>query len=360
MLLRDVVARGARAQVSAAPAGAPAGVRPVEVLAYTGGIVDVGNGPEVFDLAGVELEQDVPLLVDHDETRVAGYSTSVDIVPWTDPAAPGSPPLPAIRVLGMLLVDEDEPDGRRVAKRSDQGFPQQASVRLTVVQEEAVPAGEARLINGRTFVGPFVHDKRSRLRETSFVSMGADANTRAVALAAKSKEKQPMSDPAAAAPPPPPAPAPADDPKKDDNNAAPCVAATVAELAAAFPDHPRFAMDHALKGSSLADAQAAFNSVIAAEAKEAKAALAKLQSERLATGSKVPAVRPAGEQPAPPGPTTNARDQFRAKVREAQASGLSRDRAASRVARENPELHRQVLAQANPGKPIPAPFAGGK
>lgn len=359
MLLRDVFARGARAQVTAAPAGAPSGVRPVEVLAYTGGIVDVGNGPEVFDLTGVELEQDVPLLVDHDETRVAGYSTSVEIVPWTDPAAPGSPPLPAIRVLGMLLVDEDEPDGRRVAKRSDQGFPQQASVRLTVVQEEAVPAGEARLINGRTFVGPFVHDKRSRLRETSFVSMGADANTRAVALAAKKKEKK-MSDPAAAATPPPPAPAPApaDDPKKDD--APPCVAATVAELAAAFPDHPRFAMDHALKGSSLADAQAAFNSVIAAEAKEAKAALAKLQSERAATGTKVPAVRPAGEQPAPPAPPTNARDQFRVKVREAQASGLSRDRAASRVARENPELHRQVLAQANPGKPIPAPFAGGK
>jgi hypothetical protein len=348
MLLRDVLAR---AMVAAAPAaGAPAGTRPVELIAYTGGIVDVGNGPEVFDLAGIDLgTSGIPLLVDHDDARVAGYSTKAEVIAWRDPSGPADAlALPALRLLGRLMVDDEEPEGRRIGKRSDQGFPQQASVRLEVLEEELVPAGEKRTINGREFVGPFIHDKRSRLRETSFVSLGADANTRAVA-ARKAKESVMAAENA---------PPPAEDEKKPEEKEEEVmaeVAASADELDAAFPDHPRFCMDQLKAGASLSKAQAAYNTVLSSELKEAKAALAKKSA-----GPKVPAVRPAGDTGDAPSssPTGTKLAQFKGLIRDAVAKGMTREAAARKVANENPDLHRQVLAEANPGKPEPTYRAG--
>ncbi len=64
---------------------------------------------------------------------------------------------------------------------------------------------------------------------------------------------------------------------------------------------------------------------------------------------KVPAIRPADE-PAPPG---GALGMFRQAIRERVARGMSREEAGRDVAQKHPDLHRQVLAQANPGKPLP-------
>lgn len=327
---------------------AAAGTRPCEAIAYTGAMVDVGNGPEVFDIAGIEPPGRVPFLADHEDSRVAGYSVAADVVLWRSPdGPPDAPLLPALRLLGLLFADEAE--GGQVSKRSDQGFPQQVSVRLEVIEEERVPAGETRHINGRAFAGPFIHVKKSRLREASFVSLGADADTRAVALAAAKKKETPM---------PADAP-PLEEEEKEEEmpEAAAKVPATVAEMQAAFPDHAAFCMEQLGKGASLAEAQGAFNSVLSAEVKAEREARMKAEKKAsaAASGTRVPAIRPAAasvpaEDDAPDG---SPLEQFRAKVREARATGLSPAKATARVARMFPELHAQVLANANPNKPEP-------
>lgn len=345
------------AQGAAAAPGAeqlPEGTRAVDILAYTGEIVDVGFGPEVFDIAGLEVPtQKIPLLIDHDTARAAGFSTSI-VTSETD-----------LRVLGLVFVDEE--DGSRVAKRSDKGYPQQASVRVTVLEDELVPAGETRQINGRTLAGPFTHDKRTRLKETSFVALGADANTRAVALAA-TKEK-PMSTKRKAA-----APAPVEEEIEEEIEETPTdpMAAEKARqqgIVAAVPD-AKLALEHIAAGSTVEAAKSAYADVLAksngtlqAELTEAKAALAKARKASAPSTTQVAVLRPAGDDKgdreaddgAPShGGTGPALAKFREKVRVACAGGLSRQAATLRVVKDHPDLHREVLAEANPGQPEPA------
>ena len=125
------------------------GVREVEILAYTGAPVDVGFGQEIFDLGGLRAPtQEIPLLLFHDDTRIAGFSTSVENT--------GE----ALKILGKVFVNEE--DGGMVASRSDLGFPWQASIRVAVTVDEHVMAdAEPRTINGRELAGPFWHDKEA-------------------------------------------------------------------------------------------------------------------------------------------------------------------------------------------------------
>jgi phage head maturation protease len=313
--------------------GAPADdTAEVEIEAYNGGIIDVGYGPEVVDLSGIEHLASIPLLVDHDRARVAGFSTEID----NDRKR--------LIVKGKLLVGDGEEEGRRVRARAKTGFPYQASIGWRVAEDEYVPAGQSRTVNGQTFAGPFLHDKRTQLKECSVVPLGADSTTKVKAAAAA---KESVMDPVA------------------------LERQRVKDIKAAFPDDREFADQHIEAGTTLADAKVAYADRAAAEVKklrEEKAAAEKakaeaeqkLEAERKAkapSSTLVPAVRPAGEK----GATTDggdgaktARARWDEKVRAARERGLDREAAVKAAMRDNPDLHREMLAEANPGKSEPA------
>lgn len=313
----------------------------VEIDAYNGGLIDVGYGPEVVDLSGIEHAASVPFLVDHDRGRVAGFSATVT----NDKAS--------LKLAGKLLVGDGETEGRSVRRRVKAGFPLQASIGWQVLEDEFVPAGQSRTVNGQLLSGPFLHDKRTRVKECSFVTLGADSTTKVRA---------------------------AKEGRMADTTTVDLVAqerARVREIKAAFPDDKAFAEEQCDKGASLGEAKVAYADRAGAELKklrEEKAAAekaktdaeAKLEAEKKAkapSSTLVPAVRPAGEQgarEAGDGDVRTALEKFRAKVREAKAQGLSPEQATQRVARDNPDLHRDVLAEANPGKQEPAYRAGRK
>lgn len=305
-----------------------------EIDAYMGGILPGYGMGEVVDLAQLEHLASIPILVDHEHGRVAGWSVEID----NDQKR--------LVIRGKLLVGEGEEEGRRIRRRAKAGFPYQASMGWRVVEDELVPAGQARVINGRSLKGPFWHDRRCQLKEVSVVTLGRDQDT-GVRVAA---DRGPSTGGTV------------------DKTAEQLLAEErqrVKDITAAFPDDPAHANKHAALGSSLADAKADYADVLRKKLAEEKAARTAAESElaksrtasatTTASPGLVPAIRPAdgppGSQPQADGRSAFAR--FRDLLSKAREAGLSREEAVRHVAREHPELHRAVLSEANPTKPEP-------
>lgn len=149
--------------------------RQFHMVAYTGAKVSRLYGSAVFDLVGIQSGNQVPILFNHDETKIAGYA---DQVMLTDRG---------LELRGYLSKVTEW--GRQVEALSDEGLRWQASVGLSVTDWEELSDGGEAEVNGFSFRGPLSIGRRSRLLEVSFVTAGADHNTTAVALAAK---EQPM------------------------------------------------------------------------------------------------------------------------------------------------------------------------
>jgi phage major head subunit gpT-like protein len=80
-----------------------------------------------------------------------------------------------------------------VTALAEKGFAWQASVGADVMRHQKVAAGESVTVNGQTFMGPVRIVKASRLREVSFVTLGADDATSA-RIAAEEAEELLMAD----------------------------------------------------------------------------------------------------------------------------------------------------------------------
>jgi len=146
------------------------------MLAYTGSPVARSYGAFVIDLAGIELREKIPMLVDHDGSKIAGFADKCLI---------------SDRGLELEGVLSDATDhGRVVQALSDEGFPWQASVGLEVLEREEVSAGDSVEVNGLTLEGPLSIARKSRLPETSFLYSGADSATYAVALSSITDPKE--------------------------------------------------------------------------------------------------------------------------------------------------------------------------
>lgn len=140
-----------------------------KMLAYTGAAVKRWYGDLVIDLDGLDVgAQKKPILLQHDDTQRAGFSSAIE------KTARG------LEIAGTLL---DNPTGNDIARDSKQGFPFQASVGVGFDRLEDVADGHERKCNGRMFKGPITIATKSRLLESSFVTLGADSNTSAEALA---------------------------------------------------------------------------------------------------------------------------------------------------------------------------------
>lgn len=135
--------------------------RTVKGVAYSG--KPIINHPHwgnvIFDLNSTRSEQVIPLLLQHNSGKIAGYTESVDI---ND----------VIQFSGSLLQNTDA--GEEIIKLSEQGFPWQMSVHI---QPEYTMEVNQEIINGHRFTGTVF--KKSVIREISFCPVGADANTAA-------------------------------------------------------------------------------------------------------------------------------------------------------------------------------------
>ncbi len=131
--------------------------------AYSGGVVT--DHPffdrVAFDLATTKLETPAPALFGHYEPvgviRKAELGTSIEIA-------------------GDLFANLDD-NAKKIATFADQGMPWQMSVGIWPGRIEQVKAGAKVQLNGQSFEGPLTVFRDNRVREVSFVALGADHKT---------------------------------------------------------------------------------------------------------------------------------------------------------------------------------------
>lgn len=165
-------------QVAAQDAGAGAGRRRFSLVAYTGEAMNLTGFdlPVVIDCATLDARaQMIPALLDHMPfpDTVVGQIDSIGV------AAGGLPPVTA----GGYFTPTDDPEdlARMVMARADGGYVWQASVGGDPGSEERIEAGASGQANGRTYPGPCYILRGVVLREISFVVLGGDRFTSAIA-----------------------------------------------------------------------------------------------------------------------------------------------------------------------------------
>jgi phage head maturation protease len=138
------------------------------ITAYTGAPMQVAGffTPVIVDLAGLKAERDkIPILLDHDSTRIVGQTDGITV----DSSG--------VRLTG--IVTGEDGDAAKVVSHARNGFEWQASIGAQIIRQEFLKAGEKAVVNGREVAGPLLIARESRLRETSFVAIGADPQTTA-------------------------------------------------------------------------------------------------------------------------------------------------------------------------------------
>lgn len=136
--------------------------------AYGGGVItDHGWWDAVaFDLAGLVAQAPMPVFALHDQDRVIGVITAINNTGRQ------------LDIAGDLFCDIDE-DAQQIAAKSDAGVPWQLSVGIYADAIEEVRAGSTIDLNGAAIGGPVHVMRKARVREVSFVALGADSTTRA-------------------------------------------------------------------------------------------------------------------------------------------------------------------------------------
>jgi len=146
------------------------------ILAYSGGLLPVDGFPHpvVVDLSGLEVPGSIPILIDHEKSVEATLGATDNI--HND----------GTKLTMAGVVTGQSQKSLQVLAQAAAGHTWQASIGAMVIESEDVPAGQTATANGQTFTGPVVIARRSVLRETSVLPMGADSTT-SVNLAASAR-----------------------------------------------------------------------------------------------------------------------------------------------------------------------------
>lgn len=164
---------------AAAESDDPLRNRNFEMVAYTGGMLNLSNWqhPLIIDLEGIStLNSSPPALYGHNDEidDAVGYLTKV--------TATASDLL----VEGVLTPTCLGDRACKIIQKAAKGYRWQVSVGCDVVAKEFVPDGQTVVVNSRTFRGPVFVARQSVLSEASFVVLGADERTSARIAARKS------------------------------------------------------------------------------------------------------------------------------------------------------------------------------
>lgn len=146
-----------------------------EIQAYTGQKVRRWFGDVIIDVAGMKAKNSIPVLREHTRERIVGHSKKS----WADKKN--------FYIQGE--VSEATADGKEVAALSDEGFPWQASVGISVLKVESLKDDKTSAkVNGETVKGPLDIWRESLVDEVSFVALGADDRTAAIVLSSEGED----------------------------------------------------------------------------------------------------------------------------------------------------------------------------
>lgn len=144
------------------------------ILGYTGVEVEVWGYRFVIDLNGISMKTAIPALREHERDRIVGMTDESRV------DAQG------LHLFGTF--SKATPDAAEVLALADEGFPWQASIGVRALQVLQVEAGASATVNGRVVRGPIDIWQQSQVGEISFVALGADSNTVAIAMSAENQE----------------------------------------------------------------------------------------------------------------------------------------------------------------------------
>lgn len=149
------------------------GPKKFRIVAYTGAPIRQGwsREPVVIDLAGMTLPSTIPIVIGHDYALGSILGQGVPSVQGDE-----------LIVEGEILADSE--NARQVLALAEKGYQWQASVGADVGRHLKFGEDQATTANGQSHVGPVRIVRASTLRETSFVTLGADRST-AVSIAAE-------------------------------------------------------------------------------------------------------------------------------------------------------------------------------
>ncbi|GIW83209.1 MAG: hypothetical protein KatS3mg105_5016 [Gemmatales bacterium] len=152
--------------------------RRFQIIAYTGGpmSIDSFDAPVVVDLSGLDFsKQRIPILYDHIPSidHVIGQSDSISIENGK------------LVARGRFVLDKPDSLASAVLAKADSGYVWQASIGAMADDIEYVDENQTIAVNGSEFQGPLYLVRRARLREISFVVLGGDASTSAIAARSK-------------------------------------------------------------------------------------------------------------------------------------------------------------------------------
>jgi len=143
------------------------------MVAYTGAPMRPGGwhaeAPIVLDIGGMQKPPGgrMPIHRGHDANRIVGHSESIQ---------------GGTKVIVKGVISANNEHAAEVVGSSRNQFPWQASVGARLIgQPEYVSEGRSVVVNGQKFRGPVYVARKWSLQEASFVSLGADGATSAIA-----------------------------------------------------------------------------------------------------------------------------------------------------------------------------------
>lgn len=138
------------------------------MLGYTGALVTAFWDDFIIDLSGMTANDRFAILRQHAPDRIVGVATS-----WSVDDA-------GFHIEGEFMSSTQ--DAREVLELGREGYPWQCSIGVWPLEVSRLAAGATATVNGREVSGPCDIWTRSKVRECSFVTLGADGDTSATIL----------------------------------------------------------------------------------------------------------------------------------------------------------------------------------
>jgi phage head maturation protease len=134
-------------------------------VAYTGAVIERHGWMHnvIIDIATLSIEENLPLLIEHDTTQVIGTATASKV---------GN----QIHTMGTLLNTID-PNALSVCQKAQAGIKWQLSVGIFDYSIRELNEDESDTVNGVVVSYPAVILRKGKLREVSVVALGADSAT---------------------------------------------------------------------------------------------------------------------------------------------------------------------------------------
>ena len=138
------------------------------MLGYTGALVTGFWDDFIIDLSGMTANDKFAILRQHQPDRIVGIASS-----WRVDDA-------GFHIEGEFVGSTQ--DAREVLELGREGYPWQCSIGVWPLEVSRLAAGATATVNGREVSGPCDIWTRSKVRECSFVTLGADGDTSATIL----------------------------------------------------------------------------------------------------------------------------------------------------------------------------------